>query len=199
MQNRSKRTREKVLAAAEKVLCEEGFDGITTRRLAAVAGVSVGSIYEYFPSVQAVLYQIYERRLEELLAIIDQAFGEENLQESLADTLLQYYRMQRQASFPARVDLELRDAIDRDARLAEMTRHFQTELSERYVTLLKHYGSDWSTEDLLKLAEFAHQLDHINLKLQKGRSREDRRLFGGVTIALFAEMARHCGAMQDRD
>jgi len=198
-QDRSKRTRRKILAAAKHVLAREGFDAITSRRIANVAGVSVGSIYEYFPSVQAVLYQIYQERLEELLAIIDRAFSEENLQPSLIDTLSQYYRMQREARFPARLDLELRNAIDRDTRLAEMTRHYETALSQRYVKLLKHYGSDWSTENLFKLAEFAHELDHINLKLQQGRSREDRRLYGAVTAALFVEMARHCGALRDRD
>lgn len=198
-QERARRTMQKVLAAAEQVLVRDGFDSITTRRIAEVAGVSVGSIYEYFPSLQAILYQIYEKRLQELLGIIDRAFSKENLQPSLIDTFFSYLRMQREANFPGRVDLELRNAIDRDSKLAEMTEYYEAELSKRYVGIWKHYGSDWNTERLLLLAEFAHELDHINLKLQKGRSREDRRFIGDVTTNQFTALARYCGALRDQD
>lgn len=52
-----------VVIAAEKILSEQGAEALTTSRLAKVSGVSVGSIYQYFDSKQAVVGEL-ARRLE---------------------------------------------------------------------------------------------------------------------------------------
>ena len=49
-QQRALETKEKLLAAAHNILIDEGIDALTTRRLAAVSGMSVGTIYVYFPT-----------------------------------------------------------------------------------------------------------------------------------------------------
>ncbi|MCD9004760.1 TetR family transcriptional regulator [Luteimonas sp. XNQY3] len=47
-----------ILQAAVKVLAEEGATRFTTARVAEKAGVSVGSIYQYFPNKAAILFQL---------------------------------------------------------------------------------------------------------------------------------------------
>lgn len=62
VQERSQATVEFVLEAAAQVFKREGF-GATTNRIAAAAGVSIGSLYEYFPNKQALLLALAERHV----------------------------------------------------------------------------------------------------------------------------------------
>jgi AcrR family transcriptional regulator len=44
-----------LLEATARVLIKEGFGNASTNRIAEVAGVSVGSLYQYFPSKEALV------------------------------------------------------------------------------------------------------------------------------------------------
>ncbi|WP_105385249.1 TetR family transcriptional regulator [Neorhizobium alkalisoli] len=47
-----------ILEAAIRVLAEEGAQRFTTARVAERAGVSVGSLYQYFPNKASILYRL---------------------------------------------------------------------------------------------------------------------------------------------
>jgi AcrR family transcriptional regulator len=64
-QRRSRITVDAVLEAAARVFEERGYAGGTTNRIAERAGVSVGSLYEYFPSKDAIVVALVERQLED--------------------------------------------------------------------------------------------------------------------------------------
>ena len=59
---------EALLDAAEQLLVEVGHAGITTRRLAEVAGVNHGLVHYYFGSVEDLLARALERFTERLIA-----------------------------------------------------------------------------------------------------------------------------------
>jgi AcrR family transcriptional regulator len=62
-----------VLEAAAQVLAKEGAQRFTTARVAEKAGVSVGSLYQYFPNKAAILFRLQSdewRRTSELLTSI---------------------------------------------------------------------------------------------------------------------------------
>ncbi|MFF3846038.1 TetR family transcriptional regulator [Streptomyces sp. NPDC002328] len=66
-QARSRARLARVLAAAERVLVEEGVEALTTTRVAAEAKVSVGSLYQYLPDRNAIIDALaagYFARLE---------------------------------------------------------------------------------------------------------------------------------------
>ncbi len=63
MQSRSTETVEAVFEAAIQVLLGAGLDRLTTTRVAARAGVSVGTLYQYFPNKQALLFALLERHM----------------------------------------------------------------------------------------------------------------------------------------
>ena len=63
-QARSRALVEAILDATERLLAQEGTEATTTTRVAEVAGVSVGSLYQYFPSRDALLAAVIERRVE---------------------------------------------------------------------------------------------------------------------------------------
>jgi AcrR family transcriptional regulator len=59
-QERSRRLVEAIVEAAQLVLAESGADALTTVNVAQRAGVSVGSLYQYFAGRDALLFAIYE-------------------------------------------------------------------------------------------------------------------------------------------
>jgi AcrR family transcriptional regulator len=65
-QRRALQTVDAVLDAVVRVLKREGFDAVTTNRIAAVAGVSIGSVYQYFPDKRAILVALHQRHIEEI-------------------------------------------------------------------------------------------------------------------------------------
>ncbi len=67
-QSRSSTTVDALLVAATRVFTELGYAGTTTNRIAVVAGVSIGSLYEYFPNKDALLAALARRHMQEGLA-----------------------------------------------------------------------------------------------------------------------------------
>jgi AcrR family transcriptional regulator len=59
--------RRALLDAAERLLIEDGHAGITTRKVAAEAGVNHGLVHYYFGSIEELLFQAMERYTERLL------------------------------------------------------------------------------------------------------------------------------------
>jgi AcrR family transcriptional regulator len=70
VQERSRQRRDEILAATANLLDRVGFDGLTTTLVAKELGISVGSLYHYFPHKQAILHALGERWLEEYNAAL---------------------------------------------------------------------------------------------------------------------------------
>lgn len=66
VQERSAVTFEAIVEAAVQVLLRQGYRRFTTARVAAVAGVSVGSFYQYFPNKQALVRELIRRHVAAL-------------------------------------------------------------------------------------------------------------------------------------
>jgi AcrR family transcriptional regulator len=62
-QQRSRETYERVLDVAAKTFEERGYTGTTTNKVAEAAGISIGTLYHYFPDKDALLYSLAERHL----------------------------------------------------------------------------------------------------------------------------------------
>src|SRR5262245_55767537 len=74
-QERSRQMRDDILTASIRVLQREGPLKFTTLRVAEAAGISVGSLYQYFPNKQALVFAIHSRTValawEEVQRILD--------------------------------------------------------------------------------------------------------------------------------
>jgi AcrR family transcriptional regulator len=66
-QERSRATVDNLIEATARILVKEGFDKASTNRIAEVAGVSVGSLYQYFPSKEALVAAVIERHQQEIM------------------------------------------------------------------------------------------------------------------------------------
>lgn len=72
-QARSRDTVDVILRAAARVFAAQGYAAGTTNRIAEAAGVSVGSLYEYFPNKDALLVALMEAHIAEGQALLEQA------------------------------------------------------------------------------------------------------------------------------
>ncbi|HEY3800181.1 MAG TPA: helix-turn-helix domain-containing protein [Caulobacteraceae bacterium] len=67
-QARSRATCEAIVEAAAQILERRGADGFNTNEVAERAGVSIGTLYQYFPDKRAILVAAARRELGETLA-----------------------------------------------------------------------------------------------------------------------------------
>lgn len=65
-QQRALQTVDAVLEAAVRILKRDGINALTTNRIAEVAGVSIGSVYQYFPHKSAIFAALHRRHIEEI-------------------------------------------------------------------------------------------------------------------------------------
>jgi AcrR family transcriptional regulator len=75
-QDRSRLTVEALLEATARILIREGYDKASTNRIAEVAGVSVGSLYQYFPCKEALVAALIDRHNHEILQIVRRELAE---------------------------------------------------------------------------------------------------------------------------
>jgi AcrR family transcriptional regulator len=65
-----------VLEAALEVLAEEGAQRFTTARVADRAGVSVGSLYQYFPNKASILFRLQQEEWQQTTALMANILGD---------------------------------------------------------------------------------------------------------------------------
>src|SRR6187402_2230817 len=70
IQERSRATVDALLDATARILTKHGYDRASTNRVAEAAGVSIGSLYQYFPSKEALVASLMERHVDEIRSIL---------------------------------------------------------------------------------------------------------------------------------
>lgn len=69
-QSRSRQMVKTIIESAARVLVKEGYEGFNTNRVAEVAGVSIGSLYQYFPNKKALIAELSKQHLLQIGASI---------------------------------------------------------------------------------------------------------------------------------
>lgn len=86
-QERSRQTVSTILEACSKILIREGFFGVTTDKIAKEAGVSIGSLYQFFGNkesvVSAVIHDMFQRDQEHVLVRARELEGITNLEDKI--------------------------------------------------------------------------------------------------------------------
>lgn len=74
-QSRSAVTVKAILDATARILVERGYAATSTNAVAEHAGVSVGSLYQYFPNKDALIAALHARHIEQMRAVIQHALA----------------------------------------------------------------------------------------------------------------------------
>ena len=69
-QERSRATVDSLIEATARILVKEGFDKASTNRIAELSGVSIGSLYQYFPSKEALVAAVIERHQQQIMQTV---------------------------------------------------------------------------------------------------------------------------------
>jgi AcrR family transcriptional regulator len=173
-QSRSQATVKAILDATARILVERGFAAVTTNAVAERAGVSVGSLYQYFPNKDALVTALHARHGKQMTAVILRALTKA-MDTTLDDALGGLIEATVEAH---RVDSALHCVLE--LQLGAMDKDWPEEeyvgvMEERIVALLARHRSVITTPDL-KLAAFmlmhsAHALIHaVVLARPKGVS-----------------------------
>jgi AcrR family transcriptional regulator len=67
---------EALVEATARILVRDGFDRASTNRIAEAAGVSIGSLYQYFPGKEALVAAVVQRHNRDLMAVVHRALAE---------------------------------------------------------------------------------------------------------------------------
>lgn len=141
-QARSQATVEVILAAAARVFARSGYAATTTNHVAAKAGVSIGSLYEYFPSKDALLVALTERHVDEAereLGRVLAELGETRLPLDQTITRLVRTMVELHARDPG-LHRVLFEEAPLPARLRHRVAALETEMAEAVATLLAGHG-----------------------------------------------------------
>jgi TetR/AcrR family transcriptional regulator, repressor for uid operon len=84
---RNRARRDQILSAAMKCFVENGFHGSSMAELAKRAGMSVGHIYHYYESKDAIIEAIVDRDIEEAPGMLDAFSGADDLVAAMMDRL----------------------------------------------------------------------------------------------------------------
>jgi len=86
-QARAQSTVHAILEATVQVLEREGPEAATTTRIAEVAGVSVGTLYQYFSHRDAIFDALQEREFERAIGLVQTVLSDNNLAKSPRETV----------------------------------------------------------------------------------------------------------------
>jgi len=151
-QERSRATVDALVEATARILVTEGFDGASTNRIAEKAGVSVGSLYQYFPSKEALVVAVIERHQRELLQVVRGALEEvralplERAIRKLVVTAIEAHRID------PRLHRVLAEQTPRTGKLANVD-VFNSEVYALFKAYLASHRREFRTVDL-ELAAF---------------------------------------------
>ncbi|WP_332692677.1 TetR/AcrR family transcriptional regulator [Devosia sp.] len=88
-QARSRVMVEAVVEAGARVLSDQGWVGFTTNRVADVAGVAIGSLYQYFPDKLSLVEAVRNRHLADCLAVLQRCASSRAPVRQFVDVLVQ--------------------------------------------------------------------------------------------------------------
>jgi AcrR family transcriptional regulator len=196
-QTRSRESLERVLAAGQQLLEEEGWEGFTVQEVSRRAKVSIGSIYARAPSKEALILAVYDRAVEEIARENAEALTEDGAWEAMGTRELIVEAVREMGRQMLNHELILRrimnrapvDAVIRargDAQIRRLGERWE-ELLRRREAEYRHPEPDLAIEVAFRMV-FATVARRVALGAQFGAPHEvpDQRLLDEVGRAVAA-------------
>lgn len=192
LQRRAQATVDAILEAAAHILVREGYDGLSTNRVAERAGVSIGSLYQYFPNKEAMVGDLVDRFSGMLFSMVTETFGTmaeadpRELAGAMVRAMIEAKRVKG-----ARLAIVLREQIPRTGRLAR----YEEELA-RIIDLtgayLEHHRARLRVSDPRTAAFVAvHMVDALtHAAITERAAQEDEAMIETITDAVTRYLLR---------
>jgi AcrR family transcriptional regulator len=180
-------TRDGILAAAREVLFRQGYEQLTTRRVAERAGITVGNLTYHFPSKRELLRALIQRLVAEYSAGIERFFADLGLPpEQKFKALIEWLMADSVVPESNRIFRELWAMALHDQFVARAIDDFYDEAIERIAQVLCH-----SYAGLSKAS--ADAIAHLLATISEGSgvlygTRQTRTIDHAATTALAVEV-----------
>jgi AcrR family transcriptional regulator len=138
-QDRSRITVDAILQATAHILTEEGYDKANTNRIAERAGISIGSLYQYFPNKESLMAALMEQHSNEIAELVEsklKALFDAPIEVAIPELVKAVIAAH---AINPRLHQVLNEEIPRSERLQQMQ-----QADERIAKLLQAYLTRWS-------------------------------------------------------
>jgi AcrR family transcriptional regulator len=145
-QARSQERVDLILDTAAEFIAEVGYETVTTNAIAERAGISIGSLYRYFPDKDAILRGLVVRHLEQVKTIYDQVFTEDLIYlplEVVIDRIVDPF-VEMQAACPAFKQILLGSDVSAD--IAAASEEMDDEIDDRMAGFLQQAAPNLSEQ-----------------------------------------------------
>ncbi|WP_077036888.1 TetR/AcrR family transcriptional regulator [Pelomonas sp. KK5] len=190
-QARSQEKVDRILAAAGREVEEGGLDRLTTNRIAAAAGLSVGTVYDYFPNKESIVGALLDGWLARIFEAVDGAHPRHgtglDLLSYIRETVERCARLyEEQPGLSVLFAMVPAVPALRDATLAHDEAIFRT-----HVTALQHYAPHAPLPDVEAISRCIPLMAHDILTAAIVHKQGDRqKLMNYLYVALMAMASR---------
>lgn len=183
-QDRAQKTVEAILEAARLSVIRHGTEALTTNGVARLAGVSIGSLYQYFPSKRALLAELRERHQREGEELFIKELA--TLAEAPVDVAIRHFVAQMMSVH--RRDPELHRALETHGRRATLGAR-ELRMARLIELFMSARRADLVVQDYAQAAMVVgvavEAITHAAVLVQP-RSLDDQRLIEDITRMLTA-------------
>jgi AcrR family transcriptional regulator len=181
-QARSRATTDAMLDAAAHILGDRGWTGLTTNAVAEIAGVSIGSLYQYFPNKLALIEAVRRRHFDEVLVVLraaaDDRMTRRKRVEALVDGMIAVH-----SRYPAAHRVLLEES-PRGADTRGAHDRFEVECRKGYETL-----SRATRLMCVSVRKYLQARSLARCTRRRGKGRLDRRSCGKNSTLLLAHIS----------
>jgi AcrR family transcriptional regulator len=150
-QDRSRVTVEAILEAITHILTEEGYEKANTNRIAERAGVSIGSLYQYFPNKGSLMAALAEQHSNEIAALVESKLSDvahAPLEVSIPELVKAIIAVHA-------INPHLHQVLSEEIPRSERLQQRQT-AEARIAQLVRDYLSQWQNSPIEKLRDRVH-------------------------------------------
>lgn len=139
-QKRSREKVEKILETTLGLLSDRPADQVNTNLIAETAGVSVGTLYQFFPNKQAIFHELFQRWLAVTLQVLDDVQASLAEDASREDCVDAFITALTDPKLNSKENWKLRWAMGVSPKLAELEAEHKADVLRRIVGLQQRFG-----------------------------------------------------------
>jgi AcrR family transcriptional regulator len=192
VQRRSKKRAQQIVDVTAQLLERVGFDDLNTTLIAREVGISVGSLYHYFPNKHAILYAMGRRWLEGIEIILDQIDQWPLEQMTLPKAVDRLIMINLREYKKQRAMMTLVQAMFSVPELRALDIEHDELVISRMAAVFKRLGLQRHISERERLARFYLEMTHsLFLVLINQNGERARRTLGDLKLMVYTLLARH--------
>jgi len=166
-QHRSRDTVARILSATWAILGIDGAKAVNTRSIAKRSKVTVGSIYQYFPNKETILFELLKQRLTNVMEELERVGTPEFLAMTALQWIDAYTKRFDTHGWNSVAQLELNKACRLDRALADLYDTHHQKVLGNFIHMFRHFFPRAEDDDLRVLARFVYGIEILEADVMR--------------------------------